>query len=98
MSSTAVYYDKESKTGTVFAVNQSVDKNMVFNIELPFERIKITAVTELFSSDPKLANSKTAPYNTEPKSYKIADKDFNGVITLTIKPISVVKIDFEVTD
>ncbi|MBQ2732524.1 MAG: hypothetical protein IJF74_00040 [Clostridia bacterium] len=96
LTNTAVYYDKESGKGTVFAINQSVNKNVVFNIELPFDEIRITGVKELYSPDPKLANSGRAPFNTDPKTYKIADKTFNGTITLTSKPISVVKIDFEV--
>ncbi|MBQ7010697.1 MAG: hypothetical protein IJN63_03235 [Clostridia bacterium] len=98
MSNTAVYYDTEAKCGTVFAINQSVDENMVFNIELPFDRIKITAINELYSANPQKANSGTSPNSTVPRSHQTTEEEFSGTLTVTSKPISVVKIDFQVVE
>lgn len=98
MSNTAVYYDKSTMTGTVFAINQSVDKNMVFDIDLPFGSIKITGISELYSSNPKKANSGTNPYGTVPRNISPKDEVYSGTVIITSKPISVVRIDFEVVD
>ncbi|MBQ2733545.1 MAG: hypothetical protein IJF74_05235 [Clostridia bacterium] len=98
MSNTAVYYDKESKCGTLFVINQSVDKNMVFDIQLPFEAVKITAISDLFSANPKQANGPQNPYRTIPKNITPEEGVFSGSFTVTSKPISVVKIDFEVVE
>ena len=98
MSSTAVYYDSETGSGTVFVINQSVDENMVFNIELPFGNIRITDLHELYSANPKQANSGVNPFRTMPREISHDDSVYNGTITLTSKPISVVRIDFEVVN
>jgi len=71
---------------------------MVFNIELPFDRIKITAINELYSANPQKANSGTSPNSTVPRSHQTTEEEYSGTLTVTSKPISIVKIDFQVVE
>ena len=71
---------------------------MVFDIKLPFAGVRISAVTELFSADPKQANSGIDPARTVPKSIACGGGIYSGKMTVTSKPISVVRIDFEAVD
>ena len=97
MGNTAVYYDPETGEGTVFVINQSYERNMITNVSLPFEEISVTKFTELYSDDPRQANSATAPMLVTPRSYSIKkNSTYSGEMKITSKPISVCKIDFKV--
>ena len=97
MGNTAVYYDPETGEGTVFVINQSYERNMITNVSLPFEEISVTKFTELYSDDPRQANSATAPVLVTPRSYSIKkNSTYSGEMKITSKPISVCKIDFKV--
>ena len=92
MANCAVYADE--KGGTLFIINQATKNGMEFNISLPYDRIRITGVTELHNADPTVANTVKAPNLISPKGYEVEDKIYGGKLTVTTKPISVVKIDF----
>lgn len=93
----AVYTDADGKSGTIFIINRDTEENMTFDITLPFEYIKITGVSEIWSSDPTAANTWNDQFRVLPKSYSLKDsKAYTGTISVTTKPISVVRMDFEV--
>ena len=46
-ASVAVYFDENSGKGSIFTVNQMLNKNTVFDVRLPFDNIRIERVTEL---------------------------------------------------
>ena len=92
-----VYYDEESGKGSIFVINKSLDHNQVFDIELPAEWAKVTAVTELWDADPTVSNSFMKTARVQPASYWVYNGAFDGNIELTAKPVSLVKIDFDTT-
>ena len=75
-------------------MKRATKNGMEFSISLPYDRIRITGVTELHNADPTVANTVKAPNLISPKGYEVEDKIYGGKLTVTTKPISVVKIDF----
>ncbi|MBQ7011836.1 MAG: hypothetical protein IJN63_09035 [Clostridia bacterium] len=90
----AVYFDDSTGRGSIFTVNQMLDKNTVFDIRLPFDKIKIEKVTELYSDDLKLTNSPKDLHAVEPKVTANESGICAPRVILTAKPVSVVKTDF----
>ena len=86
----------DETAGTLLIINQCTDQNLEFNITLPYERIRITSVTELYNEDFTVANTVKAQDLISPKQYTVDGKDCSGTLTVTAKPVSVVKIDFEI--
>ena len=37
----SVYYDPETKNGSIFLINKSTDENMTFEIDLPFAQVSL---------------------------------------------------------
>ena len=93
-ASCAVYADETG--GSLFIINQCTTENLEFNVTLPYERIRITAITELYNDDFTVANTVKAQNLISPKQYSFDDKDYSGTLTVTAKPVSVVRIDFEI--
>ncbi len=93
----AVYTGKDG-SGSLFIINQNTDMNMEFNVTLPYERIRITAVTELYNEDFTVANTVKAQNLISPKQYTVNDTEYSGTLSVTAKPVSVLKIDFTTAD
>lgn len=91
----AVYFDRETGEGTLFLLNKAYKENTVFDVTLPFGAVEITAVTELFTANNTMYNSQTRPTLVKPTTYDehcgVAE---DGHLTVTAKPVSLVKIDF----
>ena len=92
----SVYFDPETKTGTVFLINRDYNKNVEFNLELPFENVTVTSVTELWHENCVTGNNYANPNKVKPVSFEAGQTSPDGELTVTTKPISVVKIDFTV--
>lgn len=98
-ASMAAYFDQEQNKGTLFLINRSTTQNQAFDVTLPFGGIRITAVTELYSDDPTAANSWKDPYAVTPRSYRVDAKAVrDSAVSAVLKPISVLKIDFEAAE
>ncbi len=96
-ASCAVYTD-ENGTGSLFIINQCTDENLEFSVKLPYERIRITAITELYNEDFTVANTVKVQNLISPKQYETDDTVYSGTLTVTAKPVSVLRIDFEVLE
>ena len=87
------YIDEKTGEGSIIIVNANYKKNEMTDITLPFG-FEITDVAEVYSIDPLSMNSSTAKAVTEkhytPEFTTCAD----GKLTVSTKPVSVVKIDF----
>lgn len=92
----SVYFDPETKTGTVFLINRDYNKNVEFDLELPFENVTVTSVTELWHENCVTGNNYANPNKVKPVSFEAGQTSPDGELTVTTKPISVVKIDFTV--
>ena len=94
----SVYFDPETGTGTVFLINRNYNENVEFALELPFENVTVTAVTELWHENCVTGNNYANPKKVMPAEYEAGQRIVDGGILVTTKPISVVRIDFTVTD
>lgn len=87
------YMDEITGEGSIIIVNANYKHNEMTDITLPFG-FEITDVAEVYSVDPLSKNSSTATPVTEkhytPEFTVCAD----GKLTISTKPVSVVKIDF----
>ncbi len=92
----AVYYDPQSGAGTLFVLNKAYETNTAFSISLPFEKVTVNSVTELWNADFSLSNTQQNPTAVVPVDAGIENVETGGLITLTTKPVSLVKIDFSV--
>lgn len=90
----AVYYDRETQKGTLFLLNKAYEENTVFDVQLPFENISITNVTELFTSNRTMHNNYQRPSMVNPIEYPELTGRMNGNFTIIAKPVSLLKIDF----
>ncbi|MBQ8802609.1 MAG: hypothetical protein IJZ53_03100 [Tyzzerella sp.] len=93
-----VYYDEATGEGSVFVINKSMNENLEYDIELPVSDAKITNVTELWNQSPIAKNTHTSPETVVPVLYDEYNGAFSGIISLTTKPVSLVKIDFTTED
>ncbi|MBQ4073998.1 MAG: hypothetical protein IJD39_02200 [Clostridia bacterium] len=95
----AVYLDRETKEGTLFVLNKAYKENTVFDITLPFEKMEITAVTELFTPNNTMYNNHARPTMVKPTLYPDACGPVEGGhLTVTAKPVSLLKIDFKIAN
>ena len=93
----AVYYDAETGEGTLFILNNAYKENTTFDVTLPFANVEITAVTELFTPNNTMYNSNARPTMVKPTEYsEYCGPVEGGRLTITAKPVSLVKIDFVV--
>ena len=93
----AVYYDRETREGSVFILNKAYKENTAFDIDLPFGVVEITAVTELFTPNNTMYNSNAHPSMVKPVAYcEHLGLVEDGHLIVTSKPVSLVKIDFVV--
>jgi len=94
----AVYYGKEDKRGSLFVINRSPDKNMPFEITLPFSSVRITGISELYSDLNSSFNGKDSPNQITPAYHSKESDSFGGCLFVIAKPISIIKLDFEVLE
>ena len=92
----SVYYDPTTGSGTVFLINRDYYENVEFDLQLPFENVTVTAVTELWHENCVTGNNYANPNKVRPASYDAGQTSPDGELTVTTKPISVVRIDFTV--
>lgn len=91
----AVYFDRETGCGTMFILNRAYKENTVFDIALPFEHARLTAVTELFTPNNTMGNTRNRPTLVQPVVYEGMGGDVrDGRLTITTKPVSLVRLDF----
>ena len=92
----AVYFDPATGEGTLFILNKSYDQNTTFNVQLPFDSWEITSIQELWTKNPSVVNSRQRPTKVAPVSYDdLLCTVENSHLTITTKPVSIVKIDFK---
>lgn len=95
----AVYYDEEARTGTLFILNRAYSENTVFDVTLPCEQIRIDTVTEMFTPNFTMYNSNTRPTLVKPAEYTdFAGVETDGRLLVTVKPVSLLKVDFSVIE
>ena len=94
VGSASVYYDPETKEGSIFLINKSFDENVTFSVEVPCTNITVTAVTELWNENPVAENNYIHPNTVWPSSYEAGQTASYGYIQVETKPVSVVRIDF----
>ena len=93
----AVYLDRETGIGSIFILNKAYKENTTFDIDLPYDKVEITSVTELFTPNNTMYNNNVRPVMVKPTTYA----EYNGIIddghlVITSKPVSLLKIDFTV--
>ena len=92
----SVYYDPETKEGSIFLINRSYDENVTFSVALPFANAEVTAVTELWNESHVAANSYANPNMVTATDHEAGQTVSDGCLLVQTKPISVVRIDFAV--
>ena len=92
----AVYYDEASGEGSLFLLNKSYDENTEFSVSLPFDRLTVDAVTELWEESFVAKNNYANPTMVELTEYPAGQVVTGGSLTAVTKPISLVRIDFTV--
>ena len=97
-ASAAVYYDEKSGKGSIFLINRSLDKNESFSLSLPTSSAKISGVTELWNKDCMASNYYDNPRAVTLKNYKNYSTDAFGKLSVTTKPVSLVRVDFTCKD
>lgn len=90
----AVYFDPATGEGSIFLINRAYRDNTVFDVTLPFENAKITNVTELWNEDYSKSNTQAEPEAVVPVKVACDVQPVQGKITVAVKPVSLVKIDF----
>jgi hypothetical protein len=93
-----VYYNPATKQGSVFIINKDLTRNTTFSVKLPFDNPEFTKIHELWHKKPMAENSfDDDDLTVKLLTYSIAGlKQENNAFTVTTKPISLVKIDFQV--
>lgn len=94
----SVYYDPATKTGTVFLINKSYNENTRFQVQLPFGNVTLTNITELWNESCVAQNDYSNPNAVKPASYVAGQVSADGSMTVDVKPVSLLKIDFTVSD
>lgn len=92
----AVYFDSAAGEGSIFLINRAYSENTTFDVVLPFENAKITQVTELWNEDYSACNTVSDPEAVVPTTVAFDAQIEQGMLTVTLKPVSLVKIDFVV--
>lgn len=93
----AVYFNRENGEGTLFILNKAYKENTTFDITLPFGTVEITSVTELFAPNHTMYNDWRRPALVQPATYsEHCGWLESGRLTITTKPVSLVRIDFMV--
>ena len=85
----AAFFDPATGEGSLILINRAYSDNTVFDVTLPYANAKITKVTELWNEDYSLM--KVAPAEV---ACDVQPAD--GKLTVAMKPVSLVKIDFVV--
>lgn len=93
----AVYFDEATGKGSLFLLNKSYDENTEFSVSLPFDRLTVDAVTELWDKSFAAKNSYANPTMVTPTEYPGGQVVTGGILTAVTKPVSLVKIDFTVS-
>ncbi|HVI99991.1 MAG TPA: alpha-N-arabinofuranosidase [Sphingomonas sp.] len=85
---TAVVHDPDTGAATVFALNRSLDEDMILTTELRnMGARRLDSAHELHHPDIKAINSKQAPDNVAPVAHPDAALA-DGILTATLKPLS----------
>lgn len=93
----AVYYDAKTGEGSLFLINKAYKENTVFNVDLPFDEYDISGITELYTYNNTMYNSYTRPTMVKPIDHSdLCTSVGNETLTVTLKPVSLLKIDFKV--
>ena len=90
----AVYYNQETGEGSLFLINRAYRQNTIFDITLPFENAEIVKVTELWNENYSKCNNQATPEAVIPQEVPFEAQIVNGALTVSAKPVSLVKIDF----
>ena len=90
----AVYYDPVTGEGSIFLINRAYRDNTVFDVTLPFAAAEMTKVTELWNEDYSKSNTQAEPNAVVPVEAAYDAQITQGKITVAVKPVSLVKIDF----
>ena len=89
----STYYDEATGQGSIIIVNANQTNNEQTELALPFG-IQITDVSELYCPNPLSKNTSVASPVVEKHYPPSATVTRSGELTITTKPISVVKVDF----
>ena len=93
----AVYFDQETGEGSLFILNKSYDLNTAFEVHMPYESWEITDIQELWTKNPSVTNSRQRPNKVAPIPHnELLCTVEGGPLTITTKPVSLVKIDFRI--
>ena len=90
----AVYFDPATGEGSLFLINRAYTDNTVFDVTLPWANVQITKVTELWNEDYSRSNTQAEPFAVVPVEVACDFQPAEGKITVAVKPVSLVRIDF----
>ncbi len=97
MADAQVFYDEATGEGSLFVINRNQDMNTRMDVTLPFDKITVTGVTELWNESPVAKNTYANPEAVTLKIYEeFAGMTSEGVLSISAKPVSLLKIDFKV--
>ncbi len=95
----AVYFDDQTREGTLFLLNKAYSENTVFDVDLPYGKVRIDSVTEMFTPNFTMYNSYTRPSLVKPVEYEeFVGLETDGHLLVTAKPVSLLKIDFVIEE
>ncbi len=92
----SVYYDEATGQGTVFLVNKSYEENVSFSVDLPYEKLTVSAITEMWNESCVAGNTYANPQMVTPTEYEAGQTVTDGHLQVRTKPVSILKIDFTV--
>lgn len=92
----AVYYDEATGKGSLFLLNKSYGENTEFSVSLPFDRVKVDGITEMWNESFVAKNNYANPQMVTPRTEPGGQIVTGGRLTAVTKPVSLVKIDFTV--
>ncbi len=97
MADAIVFYDEETGEGSLFVINRNQEMNTRFEVTLPFDSYTVTGVTELWNESPIAKNTYANPEAVTLKTYaECSGIAVSGLLQISAKPISLLKIDFQV--
>ena len=97
LAESTVYFDPDSQEGSIFLINKSLDENMEFSIQLPFENARLTGAQELWNINPMAENNfynQSAVTLNDCGSQAQGTSVSGGEFRAVTKPVSLVRIDF----
>ena len=93
-----VYFDPATGEGSIFLLNKSLEDAVSFQVQLPFQKVRLHSVEEIWDENPAVRNSYLDKQQFAPVVTQLDQQLTDGKLTVQSKPLSLLKIDFTVSD